>query len=114
MRRFDRYFFIMLTIFGVFGIHWYITRPSRMAAINFKPPGAMLNLGEVVEIAKMEGKRNGVDLGDFKKPVANFEFGRKGDETWVVFFEGRSSFLGNHFTVYVNDKTKEPTFYGGR
>jgi hypothetical protein len=52
-------------------------------------------------------------LTDFKEPEAHYEFTIK-DKTWSVFFDGRIPRPGNHFTIYVSDRTKETQFVPGR
>ena len=81
--------------------------------VDAKLVGAKLTTAEVVFIAEKAAEKEGARLSEFKKPVAHYEFTVK-DRTWVVFFDGRIPMPGNHFTVYVDDRTKETRFIGGR
>jgi hypothetical protein len=67
---------------------------------------------EVIEIAERAARRHGYRLADYSAPKAHFEFAKK-DGTWTVFFEGRVPMPGNHFLVWVHDRTRQATIMPG-
>ncbi len=77
-----------------------------------KPAGARLSTTEAIDIAKRTAERKGVDLRDFHEPEAHYEFVFK-NKTWFVSFQGLVPAIGNHFSVYVNDRTREAEFIPG-
>jgi hypothetical protein len=76
-----------------------------------------LSVDQVVRIANSEAKRRGWDLRKFGRPEPHYNYTQR-DDTWAVFYEGKphNGFgeVGNHFTVYVVDKTKEVWLIPGR
>jgi hypothetical protein len=58
----------------------------------------------VVAIANDEARRQGYDLSKYEKPRVEYELTSQ-DETWTVFYEGKEKAPGNHFSVWVNDRT---------
>jgi hypothetical protein len=85
----------------------------QAAAAEAKPRGARLSAAEAIRIAKQAAERHGADLPRYQQPEAHYEFTRK-DKTWFVSFHGRVAMPGNHFSVYVDDRTGETRFFGGR
>ena len=88
-------------------------RTAQATAPEAKAGGARLSAADAIRIAKQEAEHQGVDLGRYKEPEAHYEFTRK-DRSWFVFFDGRVPMPGNHFSVYVDDRTGAAQFHGGR
>jgi len=74
-------------------------------------PGARLTAAEAIRIACETAQREGRNLDKYKVPQAQYELVQKGspsivfEKTWIVFFEGRELRFGNHFSVWVDDRT---------
>lgn len=67
---------------------------------------------EVRRIADDVGRTRGIKLEDFECTNTGFD-ARKGG--WYVHYLHKPpGYLGGHFTVFVNDETKETRFFGGR
>ena len=54
----------------------------------------------------------GVHRTNYKDPEAHYEFTKK-DKTWSVFFHGKVPMPGNHFLVWVDDRTQKAQFMQG-
>ena len=65
-----------------------------------------LTAADVVRIASRAAARADYRLRDYKAPTVRFEVSRK-DYSWTAFFEGKASYPGNHFLVWVDDRTKK-------
>jgi hypothetical protein len=90
-----------------------VPQSGRANSEEARLEGARLTTAEAIRIAKESAEKQGIRLTDFKEPEAHYEFTIK-DKTWSVFFDGRIPRLGNHFTIYVSDRTKETQFVPGR
>ena len=79
---------------------------SRATSIESEahPAGARLTTAEALRIAQQAAERDGRRLSDYKPPEAHYEYTRK-DKSWWVFFDGRVSMPGNHFSISIDDQT---------
>jgi hypothetical protein len=59
---------------------------------------------DAVAIANAEAQRQGYNLSQYESPIAEYEFISK-DQRWMVFYQGKANDPGNHFSVWVNDRT---------
>ena len=80
--------------------------PPTATIPDTKPDGAHLTQAQAVRIATEAATKHGYRLTDYKNPQAHYEFTRK-DGTWSVFYDGRVPMPGNHFLVWVDDRTEE-------
>jgi hypothetical protein len=86
---------------------------KRADAPDTKTEGARLTTAEAIRIAEEAARKEGVKLDNYKAPEAHYEYTRI-DKTWFVFFDGKVTRPGNHFSVNVDDLTKETRFIRGR
>jgi hypothetical protein len=78
-----------------------------------KAPRTLLTKNEVIVIAKETAKSEGLDVGRYNMTGCHYEYTRK-DGTWTVFFNLKPPTPpGGHFSVWVNDKTKEAKLLHG-
>jgi hypothetical protein len=112
MSIFNRLFFILLAVTLLFAGCSHPTR-SPSAAPNANLDGARLSQPEVLRIAGEAATKHGYRLADYKDPQAHFEFSRK-DKTWTVFYDGKVPVPGNHFLVWVDDRTSEAQVMAGQ
>jgi hypothetical protein len=56
-------------------------------------------------------ERQGKDLRDYKEPVAYYH--SAGDKRWGIYFDGKVATPGNHFYIYVDDRTEEARYIDG-
>jgi hypothetical protein len=121
-------FWTALTLAAVLaGCH---SSPSpKTDTMDDRPSGARLSQAEAIRIAKGMAEMGGTLLSDYMEPTAHYEATkpetawflmfdrpedpRPGDHTWLVFFEGRHNSPGDHFLVYVDDKTGRTRIVGG-
>jgi hypothetical protein len=87
------------------------------AASGFAYDHPRLTRAEVIRMANLEARRHGYDLRAYERPDAHFNYVEK-DNTWVIFYEGKAvngmTTVGNHFTVHIDDRTKEIWLIPGR
>ena len=69
---------------------------------SLSPPKTRLSQMEAHALALSAAKGRGVDLTRFHPPTICFA---GSTQQWLVFFNGRGSYPGNHFSVFINDKT---------
>jgi hypothetical protein len=80
---------------------------------HWRPEGAQLTLGEALRIAEAEASTNHVVFSDFLTP--SFQYSHDGkDYTWVFVYDGKVPAIGNHFFVFVNDRTRHAEFTPGK
>jgi hypothetical protein len=72
-----------------------------------------LTQAEAVRIAGEAAVKHGYRLADYEEPQAHYEFTHK-DRTWVIFYVGKVRLPGNHFLVWVDDRTGEVRVVGGK
>ena len=84
------------------------------AAVSDHP---RLTTAEVIRLADAEARRQGYDLRAYERPKAHYNYVER-DSTWFVSYEGKGvngmSWVGNHFSVHVEDKTKKLWLIPGR
>ena len=90
------------------------TGPAQQALLisDVRPAGAHLTQSQVIGIAKHTAESAGVHLADFQEPVARYECIAK-DKTWTVFFIGKAPIPGNHFSIWIDDRTQKEQLLGG-
>ena len=64
-----------------------------------------MSKSQVIELANREARWQDVDLGRFEEPGAEYESLRNKDHMWSVFYDGKTRAPGNHFFVWVDDRT---------
>ena len=89
-----------------------VPTPTPSVQSHYKPDGAQLTTTEVIELAKQEAIRQGINLRRFNEPILNYDESRT---NWSLLFWGKPQrYPGNHFSVYINDHTRKTSFIGGR
>ena len=76
---------------------------------------ARLSTAEVVRLADAEARRDGYDLREYQRPQVHFT---PADDTWYAFYDqvyirGMGE-VGKHFSVTVEDKSKNASLNPGR
>lgn len=67
---------------------------------------------QVVQIANKFAIDRGIDLSKYKRPLAHYEAVTK-DEEWCLLYDGKSLAMGDHFYIFVHDKTRKIRLRGG-
>lgn len=67
---------------------------------------------EVIDLAVAAAKKQGIDLAKYKFNMSSICFSGPQLE-WTVFFEGREYLPGNHFLVWVQDKSGVAVYMPG-
>ena len=83
------------------------------------PTTHKLTMAQVVKLANAQARAEGYNLGRFTRKDPEYDADR---DEWSVFYLGRPHSehgqpvieFGNHFTVYVADKTRRATIIPGR
>ncbi len=83
-----------------------ITRCQVWSEEKGKSDGARLSKAEAIRIAQKEAAKRGYRLSRYEAPHARYEFTRK-DKSWTIFYDGKVPKPGNHFLVWVDDRTGE-------
>jgi hypothetical protein len=100
-------------VLGAIALFLLIGCDSRSANTPVVPIKALsksnLTEAQAIEIAKKAGSDRGRDLNQYQEPSASFEGTR-----WHLFFEEKPPGKpGGHFSVDVDDVTKQTIFSGG-
>jgi hypothetical protein len=77
-----------------------ITSPETQAD-NFTT--AQFSEEKVIALANAEAVKQGSDLAKFEPPKVEYGAGWR----WTVLYDGKDKLPGNHFLVWVNDRTGE-------
>jgi hypothetical protein len=81
------------------------------------PDRPRLTAAEVVRLADAEARRHGYDVRKFERPEVHYNFVTR-DDTWWLKYEGKSvngmTWIGNDFSVTIEDKTKKLWLIPGR
>jgi hypothetical protein len=76
-----------------------------------------LTTAEVVRLADAEARRHGYNLRAYERPETHYNYVER-DDTWFVHYEGKTvngmTWVGNDFSVHIEDKTKRLWLIPGR
>jgi hypothetical protein len=78
--------------------------------------GPRLTASQALRIADAEARRQGYDVRKFKRPTPRYHNYVNRDDTWWFSYEphGRVRYIGDDFSVTVEDKTKKAWLIPGR
>jgi hypothetical protein len=74
-------------------------------------PKTRLTQTEARALALEAARVRGMDLAPFHPPTICFA---GSTQQWLVLFNGREAYPGNHFSVFVNDKTRSTMLVPGQ
>ena len=96
----------------LYSLRFFLLSATLMtASAAAKEPS--LTVQEVIRIADQAAKKVGYDLSRFERPQAHYQFVSK-DDQWNVFYDGKLKYAGNHFGIYVHDKSQKTRVFHGR
>jgi hypothetical protein len=89
---------------------------TKPEAASSPSANAGLTKKEVVDLADGEARTRGYDLAEYERPDARYN---AADNTWSLSYDQKKSVngmadIGKHFSVTVDDKTKETSIVPGR
>jgi hypothetical protein len=97
--------------------HIAILFVAVLAGCATAPTAPRLSEAEVIRLADAEARRHDYDLRAFERPEAHYNYLER-DDTWWVRYEGKAvngmTWVGNDFSVTVEDKTKKVWLLPGR
>ena len=100
---------VLIILFEVLTTAHGCTEPKQK-----NEPEANLTRAEVLRIAVETAKSEGYDIPKYNMTGCHYEYTRK-DHTWIVFYELKPPTPpGGHFTVTIDDRTKEATLFQGK
>jgi hypothetical protein len=76
------------------------------------PQTPQLTRPEVLAIARRAAEREGLKLREYHRPTVEYKAVRA-DRTWTVSFDGKIPIPGNHFLVWVDDRTRKAIIMRG-
>ena len=66
---------------------------------------------QVKKIAKRTAQKEDISMGQYS--IETIDYKPESKNHWTVFFEGHPKLIGDHFLVWVNDKTGEAQLMWG-
>jgi hypothetical protein len=83
------------------------------ADVHWQPEHAHLTLGAALLAAEAEAVKHHVNFADYSTPVFRYYHDDHLGYVWSFIFDGKVPKPGNHFSVFVNDRTEHADFMPG-